>query len=224
MIITIDGPTASGKSTAARLLAQRIGFYHFSSGILFRAVAYLLVNYAGYNEKKFSKPVQKDIEYYLDPSRFSYAFNQTGELTLKFEGKNIVKLLRQKNMGLYASLVATDAYVRNALLKLQRPLGQKYDLVVDGRDDGSVIFPNAAIKFFLTASVEVRALRWQQEQKKLGYDLSLEEAIKQIQNRDDRDIDRKISPLIIPNGAIIIDNSDYSVKETVEIMESFIRR
>jgi cytidylate kinase len=224
MIITIDGPTASGKSTAARLLAQNIGFYHLSSGILFRSLGYLLVTYAGYNDEKLSLPAQKDIEYYLNPARFICSFNDTGKLTIMFEGKNIVPLLKQKQIDHYASLIATDSRVRYELLKLQHSLAQSYDLVVDGRDSGSVVFPHAAVKFFLTASVEVRALRWQQKQKKLGYELSLEEAIKQIENRDDRDRNRKISPLIIPNGAIVIDNSAYSIQETVDIMESFIHR
>ncbi|TET06073.1 (d)CMP kinase [Candidatus Dependentiae bacterium] len=224
MVITIDGPIASGKSTAARLLAQRIGFYHLSSGMLFRTLAYLLVKYAGYKEEKLSMPAQKDIEYYLNPARFICSFDDTGKLHVMFKEENIVPLLKQKQIDHYASLIATDAHVRQALLKLQHSLAQSNNLVVDGRDSGSIVFPNAAIKFFLTASIEVRALRWQQKHKKLGYDLSLQEAINQIESRDDRDKNRKISPLVIPNGAIVIDNSDYSIQETVDIMESFMHR
>jgi len=109
------------------------------------------------------------------------------------------------------------------MLSLQQIIAQLYNLVVDGRDSGSVVFPDAVIKFFLTASVEVRALRWQQAQKKRGADFSLQEAIKQIKVRDERDQRRKVDPLIIPESAIIIDNSGYSIQETVDMLESYVQ-
>ena len=110
------------------------------------------------------------------------------------------------------------------MISLQHTIAQSYNLVVDGRDSGSVVFPNASIKFFLTASVDIRAFRWQQAQKKDGVDLSLQEAREQIKRRDERDEKRKISPLIIPDGAVVIDNSDYSIEETVTIMELFVHQ
>jgi len=97
MVITIDGPVASGKSTAARLLAERIGFYHFSSGLLFRALAYLLTKYSGYTEKKLHAPALSDIAYYLDPQRFTCAFDVMRRLRILFDGKDITPFLKQKN-------------------------------------------------------------------------------------------------------------------------------
>lgn len=222
MVITIDGPVASGKSTAARKLAQRIGFYHFSSGLLYRAVAFLLTTYAHYSEEKLHAPEQKDIDYYLDPKRFVCTFDAAGTFHILWEGTDIVSLLKQKQMDHYSSIISTNLNVRKLMLALQRELGQTYNLVVDGRDSGSVVFPNAIIKFFLTASVEVRAQRWQQAQKKMGNVVSLQEALHEVQRRDERDKSRKIAPLIIPEGAIIIDNSGQSVQETVEQMEGYI--
>lgn len=223
MVITIDGPVASGKSTAARLLAERIGFYHFSSGLLFRALAYLLTKYAGYTEKKLHTLVLSDIAYYLDPQRFTCTFDAKRRLHILFEGKDITPFLKQKELDQAASIIGINPDVRQAMLSLQRIIAQSYNLVVDGRDSGSVVFPDAVIKFFLTASVEVRALRWQQAQKKRGADLSLQETIKQIKVRDERDKSRKVAPLIIPENAIIIDNSGYSIQETVDVLESYVQ-
>lgn len=224
MIITIDGPVASGKSAAAQLLAQHIGFYHLSSGLLFRALAYILTEHAGYREATLYSPASSDIAYYLDPTRFICTFDEAGKFHIFFEGDDIVPLLKQKEIDQYASIIATNEVVRQAMISLQQTIAQSYNLVVDGRDSGSVVFPNASIKFFLTASVEVRAFRWQLAQKKHGVDLSLQEALEQIESRDERDKKRTLSPLIIPEGAVVIDNSGYSVQETVTIMELFVQQ
>lgn len=221
MVITIDGPVASGKSTAARKLAARIGYYHFSSGLLYRALGYLLVHDSNYTLDRLYSPDPQDIEYYLAPERFVCTFDAGGKFHILWKGTDLVPLLKDKQIDQWASIISMNSLVRDRMLALQRLLGRTYNLVVDGRDSGSVVFPDAKLKFFLTASLEVRAKRWQQTQQSLGNTVSLSEVLHEIQERDERDKNREIAPLIVPENAIIIDNSGQSVHETVEWMVSY---
>ncbi len=222
MVVTIDGPVASGKSTVARKLAARIGYYHFSSGLLYRALGYLLVNDANYTLDHLYSPDQQHIEYYLAPEHFACTFDAGGQFHILWQGTDLVPLLKDKQIDQWASIISMNSLVRDRMLFLQRSLGRTYNLVVDGRDSGSVVFPDAKLKFFLTASPEVRAKRWQQLQQSLGNTVSLSEALHEIQERDERDKNREIAPLIVPENGIIIDNSGQSVQETVKEMRSYI--
>ena len=217
MIVTIDGPTASGKSTTAKALAKRLGYYHLNSGLLYRALAYLLTQAAGYTEKELQQPHPTDITCFLDPDRFQVAF-EPDEMHVLFEGTDITHFLKDKIFDTYSSILATNLDVREALRALQHALGKNVDLVVDGRDTGSVVFPDAQKKFYLTASPEVRAKRWQQMQQSLGNTVALDKAIETIKNRDKRDENRKIAPLIVPEDAITIDNSGLSIDQTIDRM------
>lgn len=222
MIITIDGPTASGKSTVAKRLAKRLGFYYLGTGLMFRAIAYLLVNQASSSHDQLRNPQKKDLDLYLDPERFVYTYDNSGKIL--FDGQDLTPFLKTSEIDSASSIVSTNQNVRNALLKIQRLCGKKFDLVAEGRDVGSVVFPDADVKFFLTASTELRAQRWQQDQKKKGNEFSLDEAIEIINTRDQRDSSREVAPLVKPKDAFVIDNSEMSLEETLQKMVNFIKQ
>lgn len=224
MIITIDGPTASGKTTVARMLAQQLHFYYLSSGLLFRGLAYILAHEFHYDDAAMRNPRQEDIKHSLDPKRFMYRYDAQSAEQLLFDNKNITGQLRDKKITEYASLLGADLIVRNELALLQRHIADHHDLVAEGRDMGSVIFAQADVKFFLTASLLVRAGRWQHDQHAKGRDISLDEAQKEIEDRDERDTNRAIAPLIIPHNAIIIDDSNLSKEEVITLMMNHIQR
>lgn len=218
MIITIDGPSISGKTSIARILAQHLHFDYLASGLLFRGLAYALMHYYNYHESQLQNPNHADIEQALLPAYFEYRYSdQLGE-QLFWLGRDITSLLADEKIGKYASIIGTHSEVRNALARLQHAYAADKDLVTDGRDAGSVIFPNAQIKFFLTASVQTRAHRWQKNQKEVGRDISLEQAEKEINERDERDTNRAIAPLRIADHAIIIDSSSLNQEQVLERM------
>ena len=218
MIITIDGPTASGKSTTAQLLARKLGFFYLNSGFLYRAFAYVLMHERGYTLDRLHNLDEHDIRVYLDPKRISYRCDEKGNPQVKFDESDITPYLKGSSNDQATSIISTNKKVREALLDVQRCIGVEHDLVVDGRDAGSVVFPQAEFKFYLTAPLEVRIHRWMNDQHIRGNMISFEHACKQLKMRDERDMTRAIAPLIIPQGAIIIDNGLYTLQETVDIM------
>jgi CMP/dCMP kinase len=197
MIITIDGPAASGKSSASRCLARKLQYYYLYSGLLYRACAYVLAEYAEYTKNKLEKVL--------------------------FDGIDITPHLKSVRIDDYASLISVDGRIRNAVGVIQKKVSMDYSIVADGRDMGTVVFPRAEIKFFLTASVEVRAHRWQENQQQRGNRVTIQEAIEILTERDQRDTIRDSSPLAVAPDAIMIDNSDLSAAETCNRMEQHIR-
>jgi len=222
MIITIDGPTASGKSSAAKELANRLGYHCLSSGSLFRALAYILIEKFGNSLEYLSDPRVEDIDAALDPRRFEYRIDQYGCGSVWFDGENISGNLKSNEFSHGASILGTHRVVRLALDALQRRLAKDLNIVVEGRDMGSVVFPDADRKFFITASLDERARRWQQVQKKRGETFNLDETRAHIQERDSRDRDRDIAPLIIPEDAVIIDNSNLDLLGTIKAMLAYL--
>ncbi|MBN2267454.1 MAG: (d)CMP kinase [Candidatus Babeliaceae bacterium] len=215
MIITIDGPVASGKSSVAKRLADKLGFYYLYTGLLYRGLAYLLVTKFGYSDEELKKPRSADIDAIVNNPSFQYHYD-TGIPTIMFNGENITPYLKTAEVDHWSSISSADPYVRQSVLHHQIELGKKYNLVVDGRDTGTIVFPHATIKIFLTAAPEVRAKRWQQDQMKAGKKFTFADALTAINERDQRDITRPHSPLIPATDAIIIDNSDMSIEETDE--------
>ena len=224
MIITIDGPTASGKSTLARAVAKKLGIYYLATGMLYRALAYLLVHHASYTKNDLRHPKIQDIETFFDPERFVYTYDAAIGEKILFDGQDITPFLKDSAIDDASSLLSANKIVRDALLKLQRMYGNMFDLVAEGRDLGSVVFPHADFKFFLTASVYVRARRWQEDQEQKGESFTFEQSKEIISERDRRDRERKIAPLVKPNDAIEVDNSDLTFEETLEQVTSIVEK
>ncbi len=224
MIITIDGPTASGKSTAARELSNKLGYNHLSTGLLYRGLAYLLTTMSDYNEANIDHPSQEEVVDFLDSDKFSYFEDEDGKGHISWDGKDITQFLKTPEMDKAASLVSTNPMVREQLLEYQRWFADKNDVVVDGRDLGSVVYPHADVKFFLTATPEARAIRWQQDQEKKGNSFTLEQAMEKVNDRDNRDRERAVCPLIQPIDAIIVDNTELSPEQTLEAMMVIIQQ
>jgi cytidylate kinase len=221
MIITIDGPTASGKSSVARALAKLLNYHCLSSGLLYRGLAYILVNKCGYTEQNLYDPRKHDIDKALCALQFVYPEGAECGLVL-IDGKDVSADLKTSIIDKYASVVATSSLVRHVLDDLQRTIADNRNIVAEGRDMGTVVFPFADIKFFLTASPEIRAQRWQADQHKKNNTVSVQEALRIIQERDTRDSQRSIAPLAIAKDAIVIDNSSMTVPQTVHKMMEYI--
>jgi len=222
MIITIDGPVASGKSSVAQSLAKRLGYYYINSGLLFRAVAYLLT-------KKCLIPVEQLVTLAygplfkcLDLTKFCYVYVD-GVAGVCYAGEELEPFLKTAEIDQAASLAGTNPELREIVLTIERQLAQEQNIVVDGRDTGSVVFPKADYKFYLTALPEVRSERWRNLQSKKGHDFTQEEALREIIKRDERDKTRLVAPLIVPEGAVTVDSSDMSIDEVVAYIEGFFR-
>lgn len=216
MIITIDGPTASGKSTAARSIAKKLGYYYLYTGLLYRALAYLLMHHYSYTLDTIANPDLTQADLLLDPHRFNYRYSSQDGEQIFFDTINITDYLKGDVIGQAASILSTNPAIRERLNGLQRAIAHEQNVVIDGRDSGSVVFPHADKKFFLTAGEQVRAERWRTLQRKRGINCSFNEALDFIHTRDERDSNRSIAPLKIPEGAVVIDNSDLSSQETIE--------
>lgn len=231
MIITIDGPTASGKSTIARSLAQQLGYMHINSGLLFRALAYVLYNKVADHHKQMSielfKEALNEDHAFLEVhaienacKRFSYLFTSGAGSEILLCGKPITDLLKNPKIDQAASLIGTHVSVRQVLLDYQRTLANDYNIVADGRDCGTVVFPHADYKFFLTASLDVRASRLGRAEGTLHH--SFEETKKAIVERDARDSQRSLAPLMPASDSYIIDSSHMTVQEVITEMISTI--
>lgn len=206
MVITLDGPAASGKSTLAKALAKKLGFYYLATGVLYRGVAYILFHRLFSPAYSLAKLSVEDLAFIQS---FSYSYHE-GTPYLFYNNEDITPFLFNAERDQEASVVSAHPLVRNALLSLQRLFAQKYNLIAEGRDCGSLVYPNASYKFYITASLDVRAARKIKE-----YDLPLEEIKKELQERDERDITRSIAPLVIPQNAIIIDTSKLTIDEAL---------
>lgn len=215
MIITIDGPTASGKSSVAKTLAEKLGWYYLNTGMLYRAVTYLLMTRYHYTSKDLTQVAPQDLAACTDHSRFSYCYDPAQGVEILYDDSNITPFLKDATIDEAVCLISPQPYLREVMCEFQRQLAQQYDIVTDGRDTGSVVFPQAEYKFFLTASLDIRALRWQKDQYKRGNVYTIEECKKRIAFRDTKDLERGHSPLLIPQGGIVIDNTTLNFNETI---------
>lgn len=217
MIITIDGPAASGKSTVARQLAHELSYYYLYSGLLYRAMAHVLVYYYGYTRGQLAKPLAEDVREIIEGRALQYLYSVERGAQIFWDGNDITPQLKTHEIDDYASLGSTALVVRDAVLELQRTLAKNHDVIADGRDCGTVVFPDASHKFFLTASSQTRAQRWLLDQQRLGKQMTFEQAMTAVLGRDERDTKRACCPLVIPQGAHVIDNSLLSIEETVTL-------
>ncbi len=215
-IITIDGTSGVGKGTLAFSLAESLGWNILDSGLLYRLIGYLSL------EEKLES--SKEIVVFLKKSKIRLLTNfKEGVCEIELNGKVLGKELRNENIASRASELAKEAEIRNAIIEIQR---KAYDsekgLIADGRDMGTVIFPEAALKVFLQASPEVRAERRANQLKEKGMSVIMHDLLKQIQQRDEEDTNRKISPLKPADDSLVIDTSNLSIKEVEQrVMENF---
>lgn len=222
MIITIDGPVASGKSTVSRILADKLELYYICSGLIYRAIAYLLVNRYGYTPETLAHVRKEDLEQCTSPQRLQYNYDTLSQERIFFDHEDITAYLKDKFIDHITSMVSVDKNVRKAVTAIQRDIADDHDIVIDGRDVGSVVFPNAQLKFFITASVAVRAERWRKDQERYDNYVSADEAVALVTERDERDKKRTIAPLVVPQNAITIDTSHVTIEQTVEKMMKYI--
>ncbi len=206
--IAIDGPAGAGKSTIAKKLARELDFIYVDTGAMYRAIAYFFIENGiesldGINVKVLC--AQMDI-------RISY---EDGNQQVILNGKNVTSHLRDEAVGKMASNVAVNGDVREKLLDLQKYIANEADVVMDGRDIGTKILPDAELKVFLTASVDVRAKRRYDELVAKGIESNLDEIKEDIRIRDERDMNREISPLCQADDAVLIDSSFMTIDEVV---------
>jgi len=222
MIITLDGPSASGKSRAARTLAHELGIYYLSTGYLYRAVAYCALQRGAIIAEE--QPLDPTlVEQCADPRKLSYRYEQ-GNAQVLFDGVDITSHLKNPLVDRSASIVSAQPAVRTALISVQRVIAERADLVADGRDCGSVVFPDAPYKFFITASLDERARRWAADCAARGISCSLEEARSALSERDTRDAARVVSPLIVPEGSVIVDTTDLTPDAVVAHIRATIQK
>lgn len=203
-VITIDGPTASGKGTVALRVADALGFHYLDSGALYRLTAYRAIK---------NKIALDDVRAVTQLALQMQPVFKNGEIFL--DGENVTDAIRQEAVGLAASKVATLTEVRAALVDVQKRAAQMPGLVADGRDMGSVIFPKAQLKVFLTASAEARALRRYNQLKQKGISANIDTLTLDLKERDRRDMERKVCPLAPAVDAKILDSSNLGIEETV---------
>ncbi|MGD9323626.1 MAG: (d)CMP kinase [Desulfobacterales bacterium] len=214
LLITIDGPAGAGKTTVSRALADRLGYRYIDTGALYRAVA-LAAKSRGTN-------TENDAELKGLCAELELAFvTVETELRLLLNGEDITDQIRTAEITMLASAISARPVVRKYLLDLQRHLGKEKAAVFEGRDMGTVVFPDADLKFFLNATTRTRALRRYDEIKSQSTQ-TLEEVDQDIQRRDHNDSTRELAPLKPAQDAIVIDSTDLSVAEVVELMVTHI--
>ncbi len=206
--IAIDGPASAGKSTIAKLVAKNKGFIYVDTGSMYRALSfYFIQNKIGFDDiesmKKSCSEANVEIVY------------MNGVQRVLLNSDDVTEYLRDESVGNGASQIAALSFVREHLLKLQRDLAEQHNVVMDGRDIGTNILPNADVKIYLTASVEARAKRRYNELVEKQIDCNLEEISNDIQKRDERDMNRTIAPLKQAIDAKLIDSSNMTIDEVV---------
>ena len=210
-IITIDGPAGAGKSTIAKEIAKRSGFTHLDSGAIYRAIS-VACKEAGINleDEKAVFEVARKLQIELKGDR------------ILLDGKDITEKIRTPEGGFLASKVAQFKEVREIVVKILREIAKGKRVVTDGRDAGTYIFPEADLKIYLTASPEERARRRYEELIKKGFNVSFEEILKEVIERDERDKNREFAPLVIPEGAVVIDTTDKTIEDVLSEVSQLI--
>lgn len=219
MIITIDGPAVSGKGTLARYIAREKDFYYLETGLFYRSVGYYISqNYSREQVKQGALDFEK-IKKFTQDIEYSY---QDSAGRIAYNNRDITSELRTKEIEWFTSHISKFHEIRRAIKQAQIALGEKYNLVVEGRDCGSAVYPHAEYKFFLTARLERRAERLVADTTRNNKNYTIAQAREDILLRDIRDIARDMGALVVPDGAIIIDNSNISFDQTCELLLSYI--
>ena len=207
--IAIDGPAGAGKSTIAKLIAKKKNYIYVDTGAMYRAMALYFL------ETGIKADEQEKISHVVDQIDVTITYENDDQIVW-LNGRNVNGMIRTEEVSRMASATSVNSDVRSKLVELQRKLASKENVVMDGRDIGTVVLPNADVKVYLTASSAVRAKRRYEEQIAKGEECNLEEIEKDIIERDHRDMTREISPLKQAEDAILLDSSDMTIEEVAD--------
>ena len=215
MIIALDGPSGSGKSTIAKFLSQKLNISYLDTGAMYRGIGYWVVNNGiSPNDEqsviKLAEKIKMDIT------------NDNGIQQVIINNVNVTPFIRENSISMAASTVSKIPAIRLKLVSLQREIASKNNCVLDGRDIGSYVLPNAEYKFYLTASSTVRAIRRQKELELKGENIPLEILQREIEQRDEQDMSRAFAPLKICNDAIVIDTTNLTIDEVISTVLRYI--
>ena len=216
--IAIDGPAGAGKSTMARRLAKELGYYYVDTGAIYRTVAYFF-DLWGVSPKDID-----GITRYIDELTVGIEYDEDGIQHMIMNGMDVTEDIRSQDISQKASLVSAHAIVRDMLLDMQRDVAKEHNVVMDGRDIGTVVLPKATVKFFLTASAEVRAQRRTDELLAKGQKANYNQILKEIQQRDYQDTHREVAPLKMCRDAVKLDTSDIDIEQVVAEMTAIIAK
>ena len=213
-VITVDGPSGAGKGTISHMLADTLGWHLLDSGALYRVTGHAcLLEGVDWGDEEAVAAVARELD-------VSFSGDANGEILVAYKGSDVSQAIRTEEGGRGASTVAAIPAVREALLARQRDFLQLPGLVADGRDMGTVVFPSAPLKFFLTASPEERARRRYKQLIAKGENVSLPRLLEDIQERDARDSSRPVSPLVPAEDAIVLDSSTMPIAEVFDVVMS----
>ncbi len=214
--IAIDGPAGAGKSTIAKRLAKELDFYYVDTGAIYRTVAYFM-DLLGVSPKDVD-----GVERYIDELTIEIFYDEEGLQHMLMNGMDVTADIRTQDISQKASLVSAHACVREVLLDMQREIAQEANVIMDGRDIGTVVLPKANVKIFLTASAEVRARRRTDELLAKGQKANYDKILKEIELRDYQDTHREIAPLKLARDSIKVDTSDMDIDQVVETIRKIV--
>lgn len=207
--IAIDGPAGAGKSTIARRLAKELGYYYVDTGAIYRTVAYFL-DLWGVSPKDVD-----GVNRYIDELTVGIEYDEEGVQHMIMNGMDVTGEIRTQDISQKASLVSAHACVREMLLDMQRDMAKEHNVIMDGRDIGTVVLPKADVKIFLTASPEVRAKRRVEQLQEKGQKANFDTILKEIQQRDYQDTHREIAPLKMARDSVKVDTSELDIDGVV---------
>ncbi|HJF85655.1 MAG TPA: (d)CMP kinase [Megamonas hypermegale] len=208
-VIAIDGPAGAGKSTIAKMAAQKLGYIYIDTGAMYRAVAWRVL-------QEYTPPVSTEqIISVLDDIDIKLSYDENKNMRVETNGTDVSAAIRTPEVTALVSQVAAVSEVRTKMVELQRAMAKCGKVLMDGRDIGTCVLPNADLKIFLTASVEERANRRARQMKEKGYDIDVEEIKKDIIARDEADMNREISPLKKADDALLLDTTEMTIEEVL---------
>ena len=215
--IAIDGPAGAGKSTIAKKLAAELGYHYVDTGAIYRTVAYFM-DLLGVSPKDVD-----GVERYIDELTIEIEYDEEGKQHMIMNGMDVTDEIRTQDISQKASLISAHAVVREVLLDMQRDMAKNYDVIMDGRDIGTVVLPKASVKIFLTAAPEVRAKRRCDELIAKGQKAKYDTILKEIKQRDYQDTHREIAPLKLARDSIKVDTSEMDIDQVVEHIRNIVR-
>ena len=220
LVIAIDGFSSTGKSSISKVVADTLGLIHIDTGAMYRAIT--LFGLRNFKNEKQEIDLSKLLQ---NLNEISLEFREnSGKLEIYLNGENVSKEIRTTEVSDNVSFIAKQPEVRERLLVLQRDIAEKQGVIMDGRDIGTVVLPNADYKFFLTASADERARRRFLELQSIGIETTIEEVKQNLIERDRIDSEREISPLKQAEDAILIDNTNLNKEETIDLILSYIKK